>query len=194
MNNKRKYLNKTFATFLGFLVLASPMGEKVLDFKNIAQTDFQSWKRVHSLEGKCSVSFPKTPEHIQQKMPMKGGDQELQYYVYVADYDKKEVFMILVAQYPGKVGEENAVKNLEHFLNSLILQNSKNRLVFADLIKVQGFPGMDFHIKTDQVYFKGRAVQANNSLYLLAMECEIPNYQDEHFKYFIDSFELHTSK
>ena len=49
---------------------------------------------------------------------------------------------------------------------------------------------MDFFIQSDQIYFKGRAVQANNTLYLLAMECEVVNYSEDHCQYFIESFQL----
>ncbi len=198
MYNKKRITRKAFAMGLGLLLVAQPISAKILDSNLFSQTKlqatdstFESWKKVHSVEGKCSASFPRAPEHLQQKMPMKGQDKELQYYVYVADHQRKEVFMVLIAQYPGEVNQEHAVKNLEHFLNTLIAQNHKNRLMFADLVEVQGYPGMDFFIRTDMVYFKGRAIQANNSLYLLAMECEIPNYQEEHFNFFINSFELH---
>jgi hypothetical protein len=193
-----KFMKKAFATFLGLLLVAKPISAKIIDTSHFMEVkeeqtngDFKNWKKVHSHEGKCSATFPKTPEQLQQKMAMKGEDKELQYYVYVADHNRKEVFMVLIAQYPGKVNQEDAVKNLEYFLNTLIAQNSKNRLLGADLIDVQGYPGMDFFIRTDQVYFKGRAIQANNSLYLLAMECEIPNYQEAHYNFFIESFELH---
>lgn len=181
---------------MGLLLIAQPISVKIAELfpaavKQKVAADFKNWKRIHSVEGKCSCTFPKIPEHIQQKMPMKGQQNELQYYVYVADHERKEVFMVLVAKYPGVVDNENAVKNLEHFLNTLLAQNPSNRLLFADLISVQGFTGMDFFIRTEQVYFKGRAIQANNSLYLLAMECEIPNYQEDHYNFFIESFELH---
>ncbi|MCH9620718.1 MAG: hypothetical protein S4CHLAM20_01190 [Chlamydiia bacterium] len=152
--------------------------------------DFQSWIEVYSSEGSCKASFPRKPDHMQQDMKMRGSDEKLRYDVYVADHQRKEVFMVLIAKYPGEVKTEDAKHNLEHFLNTLISQNSKNRLLFADLIEVDGKPALDFFIKTDAVYFKGRAIQANNSLYLLAMECEIKNYQEHHFNFFIKSFSL----
>lgn len=198
MNHKKNRTSQVFALALGLILVAQPVSAKILDTslfssKKVQATEktFESWKKVHSVEGKCSAAFPRMPEHLQQKMPMKGQDKDLQYYVYVADHQRKEVFMVLIAQYPGEVNQEHAVKNLEHFLNTLISQNHKNRLMFADLVQVQGYPGMDFFIRTDMVYFKGRAIQANNTLYLLAMECEIPNYQEDHFNFFINSFQLH---
>ena len=157
---------------------------------NTPSDGFESWKNVYSEESNCSAAFPRKPDHMQQDMKMRGSEEKLRYDVYVADHERKEVFMVLIAKYPGEVRKEDAKKNLEHFLNTLISQNSKNRLLFADLIEVEGNPGMDFFIRTDKVYFKGRAIQANNSLYLLAMECEVKNYQEHHFNYFIQSFSL----
>lgn len=157
---------------------------------SVSTTEFQGWKEVHSDAGNCKATFPRNPDHMQQDMKMKGTDSKLRYHVYVADHQRKEVFMVLIAKYPGEVKTEDAKKNLEHFLNTLISQNANNRLLFADLIQVNGNPAMDFFIRTDAVYFKGRAIQANNSLYLLAMECEINNYQEHHYNYFIQSFSL----
>ena len=196
MRQYSKFSRRAFAAIMGLMLVAQPMSAKLSDhlsFLGVKQGDdaqFKDWKKASSKEGKCSASFPKSPEHIKQKIPMKGEEKELQYYVYVADFDRKAVFMMLIAEYPGIVSEENAVKNLEHFLNTLIAQNANNKLLFADLIDVSGFPGMDFFIQSDQIYFKGRAIQANNTLYLLAMECEVVNYSEDHCQYFIESFQL----
>jgi hypothetical protein len=174
-------------TFLFALSAGNLCAEGVDNEKTI---EFKTWKQVHSEAGNCKATFPRNPDHMQQDMKMKGTDNKLRYHVYVADHQRKEVFMVLIAKYPGEIKNEDAKKNLEHFLNTLISQNANNRLLFADLILVDGNPAMDFFIRTDAVYFKGRAIQANNSLYLLAMECEINNYQEHHYNFFIESFSL----
>lgn len=189
MKNLKKVLFASLVLFGRMSSLAA------YDIKsNSGYQDFQSWKEVYSQEGSCKASFPRNPDHMQQDMKMRGTEGKLRYDVYVADHQKKEVFMVLIAKYPGEVKKVDAQKNLEHFLNTLITQNPNNRLLFADLIDVDGNVAMDFFIRTDKVYFKGRAIQANNSLYLLAMECAISNYQEHHFNYFIESFSLETSK
>jgi len=71
-----------------------------------------------------------------------------------------------------------------------VTQNHDNELIFADLINVQGHKALDFFIKSKGVYFKGRAIMAENNLYLLAMECEQNNYLEMHYTHFIESFEL----
>lgn len=155
------------------------------------EEDFQSWKNFHSVTGKCRVSFPQAPEHVKQNMTLEEDEYDMQYDVYVAaEQNKHSVFMVLIAQYPPYVNESNAELSLECFLNGILTQHPNNQLVFADLIDVQGHKGMDFFIKTKGVFFKGRAVMAGNSLYLVAMECEEAHYKDHKFNYFINSFQL----
>jgi hypothetical protein len=196
MKNYLVLTKKAFGLMVGLVIAMQPAfasssdNYPFLEVKQKQTTQYKDWKKAISKEGKCSAVFPKSPEHIRQKIPMKGEEKELQYYVYVADFERKAVYMMLIAEYPGVVSDENAVKNLEHFLNTLIAQNASNKLLFADLIDVAGYPGMDFFIQSDQIYFKGRAIQANNTLYLLAMECEVINYSEENCQYFIDSFQL----
>lgn len=197
VNNKHKAA--TYLSIVSILVFSVLVSNKlsgncveVAQAKNYQFPGKELWQTVEAEGGKCSLQFPKTPEHIKQKLNVKE-NEELLYDVYVSDYERKEVFMVLIAQYPTMIPPEDATKNLEHFLNRLISQNQNNRLVFADLIKVQGFNGLEFFIRTNQVYFKGRVIQANNTLYLLAMECEAQNYHEDRFHYFMDSFRLHMT-
>lgn len=149
-----------------------------------------SWTDFHSVQGKCSVSLPENPEHVRQLLPMPEEGYNLQYDVYVAAHEQKAVYMMLIAQYPPYVTEQYAEQGLESFLNGILSQNPNNQLVFADLTEVQGFKALDFFIQTGGVYFKGRAIMAQNNLYLLAMECEQGNYLDGNFTHFINSFNL----
>jgi len=156
-----------------------------------ADDELQTWKNFHSVQGKCRVAFPQTPEHVKQTMTLEDDEYDMQYDVYVAaEQNKHSVFMVLIAQYPPYVNESSAELSLECFLNGILTQHPNNQLVFADLIDVQGHKGMDFFIKTKGVFFKGRAVMAGNNLYLVAMECEEAHYKENKFNYFINSFQL----
>lgn len=182
--------------FMGLFLCAGPEApfiEKITSQNQQAQTQqdiYKNWTKIHSFQGKCNAVFPRNPDHVRQNMSMRGESKDLEYDVYVADLERRSVFMVLIAKYPGEVKDEHAVSSLEHFLNSILVQNPNNQLVFANLVQVQGHQGMDFFIKTNEVYFKGRVLLAKNYLYLLAMECEKQNYQDNHYQYFIESFEL----
>lgn len=181
-------------TFLGVsaLLTVAPVTDNLWSTESqlIASRSFSNWKKMYSSSGKCSILFPEDPEHLQQTMVLPDDEAELKYDVYVAGFDQKAVYMVLIAEYPMAVNETYAELSLESFLNGILTQNPHNKLIFADLITVQGHKALDFFIRTKDVYFKGRAIMANNQLYLLAMECEVQNYQEGEFNYFIDSFKF----
>ncbi|NRA90749.1 MAG: hypothetical protein HRU43_06450 [Simkaniaceae bacterium] len=159
--------------------------------QNVAKIETaEGWKKFHSVHGKCMVSLPESPEHVKQIMPFPEEGYNLRYDVYVSAHEKKAVYMMLIAQYPPFINESHAEMSLESFLNGLVTQNHDNELIFADLVSVQGYKAMDFFIQAKGTYFKGRAIMAENHLYLLAMECEVTNYLEGHFDHFINSFEL----
>ena len=190
LNNMFK--KKALAMFMGLMLCA---GVDDTFSQNIASQGrqnevYKSWTKVYSFQGNCHVVFPRSPDHVKQNMAIKSDGSNLEYDVYVADLEKRSVYMALIAKYPGEVREDQVVGSLEHFLNSILVQNPNNQLVFANLVQVQGCQAMDFFIKTNDVFFKGRVLLAKNYLYLLAMECEKHHYQDEHFQFFIESFEL----
>jgi len=150
----------------------------------------EGWKKFHSVHGKCMVSLPESPEHVKQIMPFPEEGYNLRYDVYVSAHEKKAIYMMMIAQYPPFINESHAEMSLESFLNGLVTQNHDNELIFADLVVIDGHKALDFFIQAKGTYFKGRAIMAENHLYLLAMECEVTNYLEGHFDHFINSFEL----
>jgi hypothetical protein len=152
-----------------------------------------SWQEMHSDSGKCSMKFPGLPEHVSETMQMDEEGVSLQYDAYIASKDSSTVFMLLVAQYPDFVDERFAHMSLEAFLNGILTNNPSNQLLFADLVLIQGYEGLDFFIRSGSTYFKGRALMVKNQLYLMAMECAVQNYDETHYNTFVDSFLLKHS-
>jgi hypothetical protein len=157
-------------------------------------TPIGGWKEYHAKAGNCSLFMPTEPEHISEKMAMPEEGFELKYDAYISAADQQTVFMLLVAQYPEFVDEAYAQMSLEGFLNGILTHSPGNQLLFADLLLVDGHEALDFFIRTGNVYFKGRAVMVKNSLYLMAMECEIPHYDEVRYKHFVDSFKIHQAR
>jgi hypothetical protein len=154
------------------------------------QESQQGWTDFHSVGGKCTMKFPMTPEHISEKMNVAKEGVDLKYDAYVCSLEKKNIFMLLIAQYPDFVDQSLAQISLEGFLNGILSNNPSNQLLFADLLLVEGHQALDFFIRTGGVYFKGRAVMVKNHLYLMAMECEVQNYDEGRYNYFVSSFKL----
>ena len=176
----------TVASMLSCLALVQPL-QATGKAKDIGQELKIRWQEFHSVSGCCSMLFPRAPEHISEKM---SGEYDLKYDAYVAMVEKKTVFMLLVAKYPDFVDESYAQVSLESFLNGLLSHNPSNQLIFADLVLVGGREALDFFIRTGSVFFKGRAMMVKNSLYLMAMECEMQHYDENDFNQFINSFKL----
>jgi len=158
--------------------------------KGLSTEHSKSWKKFHSVHGKCLVSLPDSPEHVKQVMPCPDQGYDLRYDMYVSSHGKKAIYMLLIAQYPPFIDSSHAEISLESFLNGLLTQSHDNKLIFADLVNVQGHKALDFFIESKGVFFKGRAIMTENNLYLLAMECNVNNYTESHFNHFINSFEL----
>ncbi len=194
LNLMKKVLKKRVCAALGAVLLltgsSAPASSFVFLTRATKAQSVNGWNKFHSVPGKCKVSLPAHPEHVKQVMPVPKEGYDLRYDVYVSAFEKKAVYMMLVAQYPPFMNESYVEESLESFLNGLVMQNQDNKLIFADLTVVQGHKALDFFIDSKGVYFKGRAIMANNNLYLLAMECEHKNYLQEHFNHFINSFEI----
>ncbi|MBS3903099.1 MAG: hypothetical protein KGZ30_01850 [Anaplasmataceae bacterium] len=148
------------------------------------------WNEFHSVAGRCRVKFPSNPEHVTQKLTTPEIGYDLRYDAYISSLDKQTVFMLLVAQYPDYVDQTYAQLSLEAFLNGILTYNPENQLIFADLLLVNGHEALDFFIRAGSVYFKGRAMMVKNSLYLVAMECDVQIYDEQNYNKFVDSFQL----
>ncbi len=149
-----------------------------------------NWKEFHAVSSNCKMKFPSSPDHLSENMRLPEEGFDLKYDAYISAVDQKTVFLLLVAQYPDFVDETYARMSLESFLNGILTHNPNNQLIFADLSLVDGHEALDFFIRTGGVYFKGRALMVKNSLYLMAMECEVQNYDEKNYNTFVNSFQL----
>lgn len=189
MYNMKKSLVSLAA---GISLLTMPLGASsgMSPQRQEASATLVGWREYHAVAGNCSLYLPKDPEHLSEKIVMPDDGFELKYDAYISAADQQAVFMLLVAQYPEFVDQAYARMSLEGFLHGVITHNPENQLLFSDLVLVEGHEALDFFIRTGNVYFKGRAVMVKNSLYLIAMECEIPHYDEVRYNQFVESFRL----
>ncbi len=171
------------------LIAGSEKAAAELATKNAQKSD-GLWQEFHSVVGNCTMQFPKYPDHLSEKLRLPEEGFDLKYDAYISAIDQKTVFLLLIAQYPDFVDQSYARMSLEGFLNGILTHNPNNQLIFADLSLVGGHEALDFFIRTGSIYFKGRALMVKNSLYLMAMECEVQNYDEVHYKKFVESFQL----
>ena len=182
------------ASVAAVTVLFNPLMAEEIQVTKDKQVDLKAvvapWQEFQSVAGKCKMKFPKYPDHLSEKMRLPEEGFDLKYDAYISALDQKTIFMLLIAQYPDFVDESYAKMSLEGFLNGILTHNPNNQLIFADLALVNGHEALDFFIRTGGHYFKGRALMVKNSLYLMAMECEVQNNDEGHYKTLVDSFQL----
>jgi len=186
-----KFILFSLASFIAPLASIGAIDHKGVEkHPDIISVNNIDWKEFHSVVGKCTLKFPTAPEHISEKMNMPEEGYDLKYDAYIANQDKKSVYMLLIAQYPEFVDQSLAQASLEGFLNGILANNPGNQLLFADMLLVDGHQALDFFIRTGGIYFKGRAIMVKNNLYLMAMECEVQNYDEARYNFFVSSFKF----
>lgn len=176
---------------LGIWFLAISLFASHLFFRGVLHAEESaSWREVFTQCGNCHISFPSKPQMIQQSLPLADGVNRLSYDVYLAPFEDKGVFLLLVATYPAPLSNGNEVAGLEGLLSGIVNHNPDNQLVFADLTKLLGHPAMDFLVEGGKSYFRGQAMMVGNKLYLIAMEGLLGDMDEKTYMQFLQSFGL----
>lgn len=148
-----------------------------------------TWKQVYAKGGECSIAFPSAPQTITQALNLPEGGK-LFYDIYLAPFENKGVFLLLVATYPGVLSKGHELAAVEGLMQGIIAHHPGNTLEFAEEIEVDGNPGMTFLVKSDNSYFRGQAIMVGNKLYLVAMEGKMSFLQENIFTKFAKTFQL----
>ena len=148
------------------------------------------WSPTFAEAGDCHISFPGTPQKIQQTVPLADGVNRLSYDVYLAPHEDKGVFLLLIATYPSPLTGGNEIAGLEGLISGIVNHNPENSLVFAELTDHSGHMAADFLVHGDNNYFRGKAVIVGNRLYLIAMEGLKGHMDEASFAKFLKSFKL----
>jgi hypothetical protein len=184
-------MNKTSMKKIGIWFLAFSLFASHLFLRSVAHADSGStWQKIFAKGGECHISFPSTPQMIQQSLPLADGVNRLSYDVYLAPHEDKGVFLLLIATYPGALTGGHEVAGLEGLLSGIVNHNPENQLVFADLIEIQGHQAVNFLVEGGKSYFRGQALMVGNKLYLIAMEGLKGKMDEAVYARFLKSFIL----
>jgi len=175
---------------LGIWLLAIGLLAVHILFRSTAHAaPVDTWKQFYSQDGRCSISFPVQPTLVQQSLKVADG-QTLTYDIYLAPFEEKGVFMLLVATYPQTLAGGHEIAGLEGLLKGLVGHNAENKLVFANLVDYAGKPAMNFLVQSLSNYFRGHALMSGNKLFLIAMEGRKAELDEKTFNRFLESFNL----
>ncbi len=184
-------VNKQLAKKVGIWFLAFALFAAHVFFRSVAHADEgPTWKPIFAKNGECQIEFPSQPQMIQQSLPIADGAYRLNYDIYVAPHGEKGVFLLLIATYPMPLSQGHEVAGLEGLLKGIVDHHPENQLVFADLIKLMGYPALNFLVQNGTSYFRGQALMVGNKLFLIAMEGQKNALDEKTFSRFLKSFNL----
>lgn len=149
-----------------------------------------TWKQVYAKSGECVIDFPSIPQMVQQSLKISDSGHRLNYDIYLAPFEDKGVFLLLIATYPLPLSGGHEVAGLEGLLKGIVGHNPENLLIYADLVEFNNHPGINFLIENSSSYFRGRALMVGNKLFLIAMEGRKGAMEENVFSRFIKSFQL----
>ena len=188
-------MNKEMVRKVGIWFLAFALFAAHLFFRSVAHADElpdagPKWKQIHAKNGECQISFPSAPQLIQQSLPIADGQMRLNYDVYIAPFEDRGVFLLLIATYPMALSGGHEVAGLEGLLKGILGHHPDNKMIFAELIDRAGYPAINFLIQSGKSYFRGEAMMVGNKLYLIAMEGMKGKLDEKVFGRFLDSFQI----
>lgn len=184
-------MKKEVSKKIGIWFLAFALFAVHLFFRSVAHADETGgWKQVNSKSGECLIDFPSPPQMVQQSMKLADTEYRLHYDIYLAPFEDKGVFLLLIATYPMPVSGGHEIAGLEGLIKGIVGHSSDNQLMFAELVDHKGHPAISFLVQGTTSYFRGHALMVGNKLFLLAMEGRPGSLQEKVFHRFTESFKL----
>lgn len=184
-------MKREVAKKVGIWILALALFMAHLFFRSVAHAEEGSgWKKTYSKNGECVIDFPSPPQMVQQSLKLSDSGQRLNYDIYLAPFEDKGVFLLLIATYPLPLTGGHEVAGLEGLLRGIMGHSPDHSLVFADLIDYRGHPALNFLVQGQTSYFRGQALMVGNKLFLIAMEGHKGAMQENVFTRFLKSFQL----
>lgn len=179
------------------LILASPLhAHTSLDIKKIASKQQASdWKSFTSTQGNFSIVFPTEPQEIDQKIDIPKTELSIQYQTYLSEPHDNVVYVVSVWTYPPEIDMSRPEVNLQDGFGGMLSALPGSEVISMEMKDFQGFKGLEFLVKSEDIYFQGMLILANNTLYQVfavykESEKELVDYQK-----FIGSFTfLNTQK
>lgn len=175
---------------VGIWILAASLFMAHFFFRSAIHADTgPAWKQIYAKGGDCFISFPSPPQMLSQALDLPEG-QKLIYDVYLAPFETKGVFLLLVATYPSELLKGHEIAGVEGLLQGIINHHPENALVFSEMTEINGHSAMTFLVQNGQSYFRGQALMVGNKLFLIAMEGKKEFLEENTFLQFVKSFQL----
>ena len=105
-----------------------------------------TWKQTHTQSGECQIAFPTVPQLVKQSVKLSEEGHRLNYDVYLAPFEDKGVFLLLVATYPMALPSGDEMTGLQGLVKGIVGHSPDNRIVYAKETKEGGCHAPVFHL------------------------------------------------
>lgn len=176
---------------LGIWALAFTLFFVHVVFRSVAHAEeSRPWKAISAKKGECQIEFPSPPQWMEQSIPVAEGGQKLHYDLYLAPFEDRGVFLLMIATYPMPLSKGHEIVGLEGLVKGIVGHSPDNALLFAHVVDFSGLPAVNFLVQNTRSYFRGQAVMVGNQLFLVAMEGKQGTLHEATFARFLQSFRL----
>ncbi|MCH9609921.1 MAG: hypothetical protein S4CHLAM45_13530 [Chlamydiales bacterium] len=184
---KNKLLLNIFACGL---VLSSPVLAAPWD-KAPSEKMEGGWKSYTSSKSNFSVQFPTTPEEIDQTIEVPKTDLKISYNTFISEPNENSVYVVSVWVYPPEIDMSKPEVNLQDGFGGMLSALPGSEVLSMNMIEVQGHKALEFLVKNEDIFFQGKLILVNNTLYQVftVYKSGVENGEDDYVK-FIDSFKL----
>lgn len=131
---------------------------------SILRQTAQTTVRYVATESHFQATFPHKPKHAVSKIPFRTPKETVHYDSYVAISDDQTLYLLTTATYPVTPDPKHS---LQAFIQQLAGNSSNTRVVKEEETSFQNYPALDFTLVNKDFWTYGRAVLANNRVFIL---------------------------
>jgi hypothetical protein len=150
----------------------------------------EEWKEYRPQTERFSVTFPTTPQHAAQMIPVPDGDGFIRYDMYLALSRKGATFMINVIEYPATFNMADVDSLLNGVMREMIGGNPSNALLNSNHGTFDGNPCLEFLLHNKKATMKTMVVQKDHTIYVLSAADITQELAEEGFKKLENSFKI----
>lgn len=124
-----------------------------------------NWKQFTSTKSGFNIDLPSSPEHIEQSIEIPQTNLSIEYNTYLSEPNESTVYVVSVWDYPKEIDMSDPKQNLQDGFGGMLSALPNAKVEFMELEKTQGFDSLEFLVRSDDIFFRGKLVLVYHTLY-----------------------------
>lgn len=154
-----------------------------------------TWKSFTSSKGNFTIKLPTEPQEIEQKIDIPKTDLSILYQTYLSEPEENAVYVVSVWTYPPEIDMSRPEVNLQDGFGGMLSALPGAEVLYMQMKDFQGYKGLEFLVKSEDIFFRGMLFLANNVLYQIFTVYKDGTRQEmeemeKNYEHFMGSFHL----